>query len=63
MTIIMCDSRQTHFWHKVWCANDNLCSSFPDIYNVARERNVLVGQLWKEGVTGGVGSPIQSSST
>lgn len=34
------------------CANEGLCSLFPNVYNIAREKSVLMGWLWKAVVMG-----------
>lgn len=41
-TIILGDKGQIHFWHVVWCAGETLCSLFPNVNNVAREKHALI---------------------
>lgn len=39
---------QILFWHDAWYIDEALSSMFPEVYNIAKNKNALVGVEWKE---------------
>ena len=42
----MGNGRRLRFWKDVWCGEEALCDSFPSLYALADNKEVLVVDLW-----------------
>lgn len=41
------------FWQDHWCVNAPLCAFFPDIFEIARDKDVIVAGAWSRSGAGG----------
>ena len=42
------NGRRLRFWKDVWCGDEALCYSFPSLFFVATNKDVLVADVWEE---------------
>ena len=43
------DGRRLRFWKDIWCGDEALCYSFPSIFSLAANKDILVANVCEEG--------------
>lgn len=47
--IVLGNESRISFWHDPWCGWEALRHRFPQIYNIASYKNVVVSKVWRGG--------------
>ena len=43
------NGRRLRFWKDAWCKDEALCYSFPPLFSMVANKDVLVADVWEEG--------------
>ena len=51
------DGRRINFWSDVWCGVEALCNRFPNLFNIATNKEAKVADIWESREGNGCWSP------
>ena len=54
---VLGDGRRIKFWRDVWCGEEALCNSFPNLFNIGTNKEAKVAEIWDSREGEGCWSP------
>ena len=54
---VLGDGRMINFWSNVWCGVEALCNRFPNLFNIATNKEAKVAEIWDNREGDGCWSP------
>ena len=57
MVFTLGDGRRINFWKDVWCGEEALCNRFPNLFNIATNKEAKVAEIWDSREGDGCWSP------